>query len=123
MSTTAAAPPAPVPVQPRRWWRARRGRATPLRYLGLLAFAAVILTPAYVLIVTSVKGFAETDPSHAWTLPHVWTIQAWHQAWTQLSPNLGNSFKLVIPATIISCVLGSLNGFVLRTSGLYPSRP
>ena len=56
---------------------------------------------------------AETDPSHAWTLPHVWTVAAWHTAWNDLSPNLANSFKLVIPATIISTILGSLNGFVL----------
>jgi glucose/mannose transport system permease protein len=112
VSTTTAAPPAPLPVR-RQWWRRTRGRATPFRYLGLLAFAALILTPAYILVITSVKGFSETDPSHAWSLPHVWTVQAWHQAWDQLSPNLGNSFKLVIPATIISCILGSLNGFVL----------
>jgi len=112
VSTATAAPPAPVPIR-RRWFRGKRGRATPLRYLGLIAFAAVVLTPAYILVITSVKGFEETDPSHAWSLPHVWTVQAWHQAWDQLSPNLGNSFKLVIPATIISCILGSLNGFVL----------
>ena len=69
--------------------------------------------PVYVLIVTSFKGIAETDVSHAWTLPHVWTVAAWHTAWNDLSPSLANSFKLAIPATIISTVLGSLNGFVL----------
>lgn len=114
MSTASAVPPAPLPVEPtRRWWQARGARTAPVRYLVLLLFGAIVLTPVYVLVVTSVKGFAETDPSHAWTLPHVWTVSAWHDAWNQLSPNLGNSFKLVIPATIISCVLGSLNGFVL----------
>ena len=43
----------------------------------------------------------------------VWTFDAWRQAWDQLSPSLKNSFKLVIPATILSTVLGSMNGFVL----------
>ena len=43
----------------------------------------------------------------------MWTLDAWREAWDQLSPNLANSFKLVIPATIISAMLGSLNGFVL----------
>jgi glucose/mannose transport system permease protein len=114
VSSATAVPPAPLPIEPtRRWWHARRGRTAPLRYLALILFAAVVLTPVYILIVTSVKGVAETDPSHAWTLPHVWTTSAWRDAWTQLSPNLGNSFKLVIPATLISIVLGSLNGFVL----------
>jgi glucose/mannose transport system permease protein len=73
----------------------------------------LILTPLYVLLVTSLKGVAETDPSHAWSLPHVWTFDAWRTAWGDLSPNLKNSFKLAIPATILSTILGSLNGFVL----------
>ncbi len=73
----------------------------------------LVLTPVYVLMVTSFKPLLEIDPSHAWALPNNWTLDAWHEAWTQLSPRLGNSFKLAIPATILSCVLGSLNGFVL----------
>ena len=114
MSTASAVPPAPLPVEPvSRWRRTRGSRALPLKYAGLLIFGVLILMPVYVLVVTSFKGAAETDPSHAWTLPHVWTVAAWHTAWNDLSPNLANSFKLVIPATIISTVLGSLNGFVL----------
>jgi glucose/mannose transport system permease protein len=114
VSTASAVPPAPVPIEPRSWWtRARRYRATPVKYAGLILLAVIILTPVYVLIVTSVKGVAETDPSHAWSLPSVWTLDAWRDAWDQLSPNLANSFKLAIPATLISIVLGSLNGFVL----------
>ncbi|HEX9381719.1 MAG TPA: carbohydrate ABC transporter permease [Gaiellaceae bacterium] len=114
MSTASAVPPAPLPVEPASWWRRTRGsRAQPLKYAGLLIFGVLILMPVYVLIVTSFKGIAETDVSHAWTLPHVWTVAAWHTAWNDLSPSLANSFKLAIPATIISTVLGSLNGFVL----------
>jgi len=80
----------------------------------LLAFFAVLmLMPVYVLLVTSFKEVAETDPSHAWSWPSVWTTSAWHDAWDQLSPSLKNSLVLVIPATVISTVLGSLNGFVL----------
>jgi len=83
------------------------------KYALLAAFIVIVLMPVYVLIVTSFKGAAETDPSHAWTLPHAWTLAGWRTAWTDLSPSLGNSFKLVIPATAISTILGSLNGFVL----------
>jgi glucose/mannose transport system permease protein len=112
LSTTTATPPAPLPVQP--WWRrARRYRATPAKYVGLLLFAVVILTPVYVLLITSFKPVEETDVSQAWSLPSVWTLDAWREAWNQLSPNLRNSFELVIPATVISTILGSLNGFVL----------
>jgi glucose/mannose transport system permease protein len=91
----------------------RRSRASLPKYVALLVLAIVILTPVYVLVVTSFKGNAEIDPAHAWTLPHVWSLDAWRQAWAQLSPNMRNSFVLAIPATIISTVLGSLNGFVL----------
>jgi glucose/mannose transport system permease protein len=110
MTSTAA----PIPVAPvRRIRRPRRGDTRLIKYVLLALFVVIILMPVYVLVVTSFKGLAETDPSHAWTLPHAWSISGWRQAWTDLSPALGNSFKLVIPATVISTILGSLNGFVL----------
>ena len=112
VSTTTAAPPAVAPIDDARA-DAPAVRATPLKYVVLLGFAVIVLTPVYVLLVTSFKTLAEIDPAHAWSLPQAFTIDAWHQAWTQLSPSLKNSFKLAIPATILSCVLGSLNGFVL----------
>jgi glucose/mannose transport system permease protein len=34
-------------------------------------------------------------------------------AWGQLKGNLWNSIQIAVPATIISCFLGALNGFVL----------
>ena len=112
MSSTAGELPVPLPVEyvPRR---RRRVPATPFKYLALAFFAVVILTPVYVLLVTSFKGAEEIDPSRAWNLPDVWTFSAWREAWTQLSPSLKNSFYLAIPATVLSCTLGSLNGFVL----------
>ena len=110
MTSTAA----PIPVAPvRRLRGARRAQVRFLKYALLLLFAVIILMPVYVLVATSFKDVAETDPSHAWNWPHVWTISAWRTAWDGLSGSLGNSFKLVIPATLLSTVLGSLNGFVL----------
>ena len=35
------------------------------------------------------------------------------EAYTALSPNIWNSVKLVLPAAIISSILGSINGFML----------
>jgi glucose/mannose transport system permease protein len=113
MTSTAGAQPVPLPVEPVHRRRRRVRAITPVKYTALLLFGLIVLLPVYVLLVTSFKGNAETDPAHAWSLPGTWTVTAWSQAWDALSPNLGNSFKLVIPATIISTVLGSLNGFVL----------
>ena len=111
MTSTAA----PIPVAPvrRRIRGPRRSDTRLIRYVLLALFIVIICMPVYVLVVTSFKGLSETDPSHAWTLPHAWSTSGWRDAWTTLSPALGNSFKLVIPATILSTVLGSLNGFVL----------
>jgi glucose/mannose transport system permease protein len=110
MSALSQTPPVVAPVPRLR----RRSRSAPAaKYLLLLVLALIVLLPVYVLVVTSFKGVLETDASHAWSLPSVWTTEAWSQAWDQLSPNLANSFKLVIPATVISVLLGALNGFVL----------
>ena len=110
MTSTAA----PVPVTPTpRIRRRRKAEASAVKFVALLFFVVLVLTPVYVLLVTSFKSSSEIDPSHAWTIPTHWTLDAWRQAWDQLSPNLKNSFYLVIPATVISTVLGSLNGFVL----------
>jgi glucose/mannose transport system permease protein len=110
VSALSQTPPVVAPVPRLR----RRSRSAPAaKYVLLLVFALIVLLPVYVLVVTSFKGVLETDAAHAWSLPSVWTTEAWSQAWDQLSPNLANSFKLVIPATVISVVLGALNGFVL----------
>jgi glucose/mannose transport system permease protein len=115
---TSTAEPIPVtPVKRRRERRRRRAETNVVKYALLALFIVVVAMPLYILIVTSFKGVAETDPSHAWTLPHAWTIDGWRQAWNStqygLLPYLKNSFKLVIPATLLSCLLGSMNGFVL----------
>jgi glucose/mannose transport system permease protein len=114
VSTTTAATETPVAVRPLRLRsRRRQTQARVVKYLALGFLALLILLPVYVLLVASFKGAGEADPSRAWALPHVWTFDAWTEAWHQLSRNIKNSFYLVIPATLISTVLGSLNGFVL----------
>ena len=92
MTSTSAVTPAPLPVDPhlgRR--RVRRGSVRTGKYVALVFFAVLVLTPVYVLLVTSFKGLAEIDPSRAWNLPDLWSTEAWRQAWDQLSPNMRNS--------------------------------
>ena len=112
MTTTAAT------LEPKvRHRRRRRTPALVAKYVALAFAAVIVLMPVYVLLVASFKTGADADPSRAWALPEVWSIDAWKEAWNGeqygLLPFLKNSLKLVIPATLISTVLGSLNGFVL----------
>ena len=80
---------------------------TTVRYVLLFISLALVLIPVYVLIVTSFKGSAEADPSTNWETKN------WSRAWEELGGGLVRSLQLVIPAALISAMLGSANGFVL----------
>jgi glucose/mannose transport system permease protein len=91
-------------------------------YVLLVLFAMVFLIPVYVLLSSSLKTFSEVqDLSRLWSLPSGLHLESFRSAWygipekglRGLGPNLINSFKLTLPATIISSVLGSMNGYVL----------
>ncbi|GEM_PF-6418273 len=87
-------------------------KVTAIRYLLLIFSLAIVLIPVYLLIVTSFKGAAEADPSRTWFFPEVWETQNWERAWDALAEPIGRTFLLVIPSSIISTILGSMNGFV-----------
>ena len=91
-------------------------------YALLILFAVVFLVPVYVMLTSSLKTFAEVqDLSRMWSPPSVVTLETFRAAWSGipekglrgLSQNLLNSVLLTVPATIISSMLGSLNGYVL----------
>ncbi|MER6947155.1 carbohydrate ABC transporter permease [Nonomuraea sp. NPDC000554] len=92
---------------------ARRKPRPWVRLAALIVFAVVFLIPIYVLLVTSFKPLTEADPTQAWNLPHTWTFEAWRVAWEKLGPGLWNSVLLAVPGSLLSCVLGSMNGYVL----------
>jgi glucose/mannose transport system permease protein len=48
-----------------------------------------------------------------WQLPTTWTTTGIEQAWQALKGNFTNSIIMVIPAVVISSLIGSLNGFIL----------
>jgi len=91
-------------------------------YLLLVLFAIIFLVPVYVMLSSSLKSFAEVqDLSKMWSLPEAVQFESFKAAWAGipekglrgLNKNLMNSILLTIPATIISSILGSLNGYVL----------
>ena len=91
-------------------------------YVLMLLFAALFLMPVYVMLTSSFKTFAEVqDLSKMWSLPSGLNLESFQAAWAGipekglrgLRGNLVNSLLLTIPATIISALLGSINGYVL----------
>lgn len=89
---------------------------------AILTLAAVsYLLPVYVLFITGMKSFQEVSLARMWDLPSGLHLESFIKAWfgkpsegiRGLSENFMNSVYLAIPATILSAMLGSLNGYVL----------
>jgi glucose/mannose transport system permease protein len=93
-----------------------RARLSPIRvglYLLLAILAIFYLTPVFAIVVTSLKTTAELARTTVWDLPHAFSLDSYSTAFQALAPSFFNSVLLVVPATILSATLGSLNGYVL----------
>ena len=104
--------------------RARSSVLTGVVIYGmLLLFAFVYLIPLVVMVMTSLKPLDEVTGGNMFAVPHRLTFDPWVQAWGEarigVSDTAGingyfwNSIKMVVPAVIISTLLGALNGYVL----------
>ncbi|GAB4577687.1 MAG: carbohydrate ABC transporter permease [Anaerolineales bacterium] len=82
-------------------------------YLPLVFMTLFYLLPLYVMVVTGFKSFEEVDLKTMWNLPSGIHFDNYIEAFNALAPSLKNSFLMVIPATLLSSALGSLNGFIL----------
>jgi len=82
-------------------------------YLVMIAFAIFYLLPVYLMLITGMKSFEEVSISRMWALPSSLSFDSFAAAWERLDVSFLNSIKLVIPATVISSILGSMNGYVL----------
>jgi glucose/mannose transport system permease protein len=105
-------------------------RAANLRYLagriavyGFLGFFAVIyLLPLFVIVANSFRDLPEIARNGLIALPQTFSLDAWSQAWAHycvagtcegIQRNFYNSLIMTIPATILSTMLGAINGYVL----------
>jgi glucose/mannose transport system permease protein len=91
-------------------------------YTTLVVFAIFYLLPLFVMLVTSFKSLDEIRQGNMLALPIQWTIEPWLKAWGTACVGLTcegingyfwNSIKMVVPAVLISTILGALNGYVL----------
>ena len=84
-----------------------------LVYILLIFTAVIFLIPIYLVLITSLKSPDQIKMNTVWNLPTSWYFYSFVEAWEAFAPNLFNSLKLVIPATILSAMLGSINGYIL----------
>ena len=100
----------------------RRTPGRALLYAVLILFAVYYLLPLFVMLVNSVKPLSEIQSGSMISLPRQFTIVPWLKAWneaqigveaTGLAPYFLNSIIMVVPAVVISTMLGALNGYVL----------
>ena len=93
-----------------------------LLYAVLTVFAIYYLLPLYVMLANSFKPLSEIRQGDMLALPQVWTLDPWRSAWstaqigvqaTGLKPYFMNSISMVVPAVLLSTLLGALNGYVL----------
>ena len=93
-----------------------------LIYGVLLLFVLYFLLPLLVMLITSIKSMDEIRTGNLISLPRHPTIEPWIKAWSYATigvTNEGirgffwNSIRMVIPAVLISTLIGALNGYVL----------
>ncbi|WP_120995138.1 carbohydrate ABC transporter permease [Stutzerimonas urumqiensis] len=82
-------------------------------YATLLLACAVYLIPLIVMLLTSFKTPDDIRTGNLLTLPESFTVIGWVKAWAAVNGYFWNSVKIVVPAVLISTLLGALNGYVL----------
>ena len=93
-----------------------------LLWVILILFALFYLAPLYVMIATSLKSVEEIRTGNLLAFPQDPSFAAWAKAWssacvgvecTGIGRFFFNSVKMVIPAVLLSTLIGALNGYVL----------
>ena len=91
-------------------------------YGGLLLVAAYYLVPLYVMVITSLKSLDEIRAGNLLALPIEPSLDAWGAAWNSACTGVSceglkgyfwNSVRMVVPAVLISTLIGAMNGYVL----------
>jgi glucose/mannose transport system permease protein len=91
-------------------------------YSLLVLMALWYLAPLYVMLTTSFKTLDEIRNGNLLSLPGSINLDAWHAAWDSACTGVEcsgvkgyfvNSLKMMVPAVLISTLLGAMNGYVL----------
>lgn len=90
----------------------RRTTAQVVLYVILILLAVVFLTPVYMVLITSFKHPETINLATSWNLPETFYWQSYLEVLNEFGPRIRNSLILVVAATLLSSMLGSLNGYV-----------
>src|ERR1700728_2638931 len=91
-------------------------------YAFLVVFALIYLLPLFVVVANSFRELPEITRNGLIALAHSFSLKAWPQAWAHycvagtcegIKRNFYNSLIMTIPATILSTLIGAMNGYVL----------
>ena len=96
------------------------GRLAIYAFLGL--FALVYLLPLVIVVANSFREGPEIAQNGLIGIPQSYSFKAWVAAWSThcvsgtcegVHRNFVNSLLMTIPATIVSTLLGAINGYIL----------
>ena len=118
--TLAVAIPAGQVEARSAWWRHVSSRTA--IYAFLTVFALLYLLPLFVVIANSFRPLPEITKYGLIWWPQNLRLGAWSEAWSTIcvggtcagvQRNFYNSLLMTVPATVISTLLGALNGYIL----------
>lgn len=82
-------------------------------YITLIVGMMIFLLPIFVVVNTSIKDPSTINLATTWRLPETIHWQSYAEAIEKFGPRIWNSITLVTNSTLLSAVMGSLNGYVL----------
>jgi glucose/mannose transport system permease protein len=91
-----------LPRRPGQW----------LIFLILVALMILYLVPVYVMVVNGLKEAQGVSLSTMWHPPARLSGGGFVEAWDRLRPFVRNSIVMVVPATILSSLIGAINGYL-----------
>ena len=101
-------------------WRRNSAKLIVYALLGLFALCYVL--PLCIVVLNSFRDLSDITRNGLIGLPHSFSLNYWSLAWNKfcvggtcegIAPFFFNSVAMVVPATIISTAVGSINGYVL----------
>jgi glucose/mannose transport system permease protein len=84
-----------------------------LTYAALLLLSVFFLMPIFMMVANGLKSASEVSVATMWALPQRLDGGGFPAAWEKLAPSFMNSLTITAAATVVSCAIGSITGYVL----------